>query len=154
MSFITDTKRELNLSKIPGRIAFYEQLITVAEVCFELDGKKLEELNKTQIKDLMVYDQMLQECKTIEDVVKNRIEELESELYRTINETSQRALGPKEIVQYIKSEPKYVLAQEIYMEVQHTRRRLESVVEALKSLGWTLKRIVELRVNQLQDSVL
>jgi hypothetical protein len=154
MSFIQDTKRELNLNKVPGRIVLYEQLIDAAEVCFELQGRNLEEACKTHAKDLMTYDQMLQECKTIEEAIKAKVEEIESDLYRQINETSQRALGPREIQQYIKSEPRYVNALEVLMEVQHTKRRLESIVEALKSMGWSLGHIVKLRIAQLQDTVL
>ena len=72
-------------------------------------------------------------------------------LFRSIG---PRALGTRDIQQYIKSEPQYVAAQTILLEVQHTKRRLEAIVEALKSLGWSLNNIVKLRIAQLEHVTL
>lgn len=154
MSIIQETSRELNLSKVPSRIALYEQLIDAAEPVFELSGKNLEEACKNHAKDLMFYDMMFQECKTIEETIRMKVEEIESSLYKRINDSNQKALGTREIQQYIKSEPQYVSAMEILLEVVHTKRRLESIVEALKSLGWSLANIVKLRIAQLEKTIL
>ena len=154
MSIVTDTKRELNLNKIPNRIELYEQLIDAAEPCFQLDGKSLEVACKNHAKDLMFYDQMLQECKTIEETIRGKIEEVEATLYKKINDSSQKALGTREIQLYVKSEPQYIDAMHILFEVVHTKRRLESIVEALKSLGWSLNNIVKLRIAQLENTIL
>jgi len=154
MSIIQETTRELNLNIVPAKIALYEQLIDAAEPCFELNNKKLEDAVKIHSKDLMFYDLMLQECKTIEETIKTKVEEIESSCYKRISEGNKKALGTTEIKQYIKSEPKYVSAMEILLEVQHTKRRLESIVEALKSLGWSLSNIVKLRIAQLEKTIL
>jgi hypothetical protein len=154
MTFVSDVKGELQLNKIPGRIALYEQLIDNAEPCFELEGKNLEDICKNHAKDLMFYDMMLQECKTIEDVIRVKVEEVESATYRSINESNKKALGTTEIRQYVKSDPQYIAAMEILLEVAHTKRRLESIVEALKSMGWSLGHIVKLRIAQLENTVL
>jgi hypothetical protein len=154
MSIISETKRELNLSKVPGRIDVYEQLIEAAEACFQLEGRNLEDACKNHAKDLMFYDIMLQECKTIEETIKARIEEIEATLYRQINDSSQKALGTREIQLYIKSEPQYISAMEILLEVMHVKRKLESIVEALKSMGWSLGHIVKIRISQLENTIL
>jgi hypothetical protein len=154
MSVVSETKVEINLNKIPSRLALYEQLCDAAEPCFELNGKHLEDVCKTHAKDLMFYDMMLQECKTIEETIRARIEEIESTLYKRLNETSNRALGTTDIKQYIKAEPQYVQAYEILLEVVHTKRKLESIVEALKSLGWSIGHIVKLRIAQLEKTTL
>jgi hypothetical protein len=154
MSIITEVLGEVALSKIPARIAIYQQLIDAAESIFELDGKKLETACKDHGKDLMFYSVMLQECKSIEETIHVKIEELESTLFRHLNENSNRALGTREIQQYIKSEPKYVAAQEILMEVVIVKRKLEAIVEALRSMGWSLNNITKLRIAQLEDVVL
>lgn len=154
MSIIAETKREINLNKIPARMKLYEELIDAAEACFELEGKNLEDACKNHSKDLMFYDMMLQECKTIEETIRVKVEEIESSLYRKINDSNQKALGTREIQQYVKSEPQYVDAMEILLEVVHTKRRLESIVEALKGLGWSLGHIVKLRIAQLENTVL
>lgn len=154
MSIIQDTTRELNLNLVPARIALYEQLIDAAESCFQLEDRKLEDACKNHAKDLMFYDMMLQECKTIDETIRMKIEEIESSLYRKISESNKKALGTTEIKQYVKSEPQYVAAMEILLEVQFTKRRLESIVEALKSLGWSLGHIVKIRIAQLENTVL
>jgi len=155
MSIVSDTFQEVNLNKIPARIALYEQLCDAAEPCFELNGKHLEDVCKNHAKDLMFYDMMLQECKTIEDTIRLKIEEVESSLYRHLNENNgNRALGTTDIKQYIKSEPRYVQAYEILLEVVHVKRKLEAIVEALKSLGWSIGHIVKLRIAQLEKITL
>jgi len=156
MSVVSETKVEINLNKIPARLELYEQLCDAAEPCFELNGRHLEDVCKTHAKDLMFYDMMLQECKTIEETIRARVEEIESSLYRSLNEGSNgnRALGTTDIKQYIKSEPQYVKAYEILLEVVHVKRKLESIVEALKSLGWSIGHIVKLRIAQLEKTTL
>lgn len=150
-SIVKETISEIVLNKIPGRLKLYEQLIDAAEPLFEMNNKSLEEICKNHAKDLMFYDLMLQECKTIEETIRVKIEEIESKLFRNLNETSQRALGTRDIQQYIKSDISYVNAQEILLEIVHVKRRLEAVVEALKSMGWSVNNIVKLRIAQLEN---
>ena len=154
MSVVTETIGEIKLGNIPGRLAVYEQLIENAEPVFQLDGKHLEDACKEHAQNLMFYDLMLQECKTIEDTIRAKIEEVESTLFRKYNENYQRALGSRDIQQYMKSDPQYVAAAEILLEVVHVKRRLEAIVEALKSFGWSLNNIVKLRIAQLEHVTL
>jgi chaperonin cofactor prefoldin len=102
----------------------------------------------------MFYDVMLQECKSIEETIRYKIDELESTLYRNLNENSNRVLGTRDIQQYIKSDPQFVNAQEVLMEVIVVKRKLEAIVEALKSMGWSLNNITKLRIAQLEDAIL
>lgn len=140
----------VNLGKIPGQIALYEQLVDAAEPLFQLKGRTLGEAIAQHAQDLMFYDITLQECKTIEDVIKMKVDEIESKLYRKYNEGMQRALGQRDIVAYIKGDPEYVAAYEILLEVAHVKRQLESIVEALKTMGWSLSNITKLRIAQLE----
>lgn len=155
MTIVKDTFTSINLDRIPDRIELYKQLCDAAAPLFELNGVGLEEACKEHAKNLMYYDMMLQECRTIEDTVKAAIEKIESELYRSLNESNgNRALAQRDIMQYIKSEPKYVSAFEILLVVHHQRRQLEAIVEALKSMGWSLNNIVKLRISQLENTTL
>lgn len=154
MSIVDETISEIRLGKIPGRIAVYEQLIESAESVFQLSGQGLEELCKVHAQNLMFYDIMLQECKTIEETIKGKVEEIEGQLYQKYHSGVQMKLSSTDIRQYIKGDPHYVKSCEILIEVQHTKRRLESVVEALKSLGWTLNNIVKLRIAQMDHVTL
>lgn len=153
MSVIKETLRSIALGKIPERIELYEQLVNSAEPLFQLSGKGLEETCKEHAQNLMMYDLMLQECKSIEDTIKAKLEEIEGELYRSY-QTGPRALSSTDIKNYIKGDPKYVAAYEVLLEVALTKRKLESVVEALKSMGWSINNIVKLRVAQLEHITL
>ena len=153
-SIVQETIREVNLGKVPSRLSLYEQMIDSAEPLFELDGIKLEEACKKQAKNLMYYDLMLQECKTIEDTIKMKSDEVESQAFKRLMEHSNRALGTRDIQQYIKSEPQYILAQEILLEIAQIKRKLEAIVEALKSMGWSINNIVKLRIAQLEETIL
>lgn len=149
MSVVDETVSEIRLGKIPGRIAIYEQLIENAETVFQLSGRGLEELCKEHAQNLMFYDVTLQECKTIEETIKGKVEEIEGQLFQKYHSGMNLKLNTTEIRQYIKGDPQYVKACEILLEVQHTKRRLEAVVEALKSLGWSINNIVKIRIAQL-----
>lgn len=154
MSVIKETLNDVQLSRIPGRIAVYEQLIENAEPVFQLEGKSLEAACKEHAQNLMFYDVMLQECKTVEETIRVKLDEIESNLYRRLNENNNRALGTRDIQQYIKGEPQYVAAYEILLEVVHVKRKLEAVVEALKSMGWMINNITKLRIAQLEHITL
>ena len=86
MSVISETLAEVQLHKIPARVALYDQLIDAAEPCFTLNNTNLEQLCKNHAKDLLFYDLMLQECKTIEDTIRLKCEEVESRIFRRLNE--------------------------------------------------------------------
>ena len=154
MSIIKETIRSVSLGAIPGRIATYLELVQSAEPLFNLNGKGLEQLCKEHSQNLMYYDLMLQECKMIEDTVRMKLEELEAEIYKQLNEKGSRVLGATDIRYYMKGDPRYVAAMEILLEVVHAKKQLESVVEALKQLGWGLANIVKLRIAQLEDTVI
>jgi hypothetical protein len=154
MSVVKDTISDVKLNKIPARLALYSQLIDNAEPLFNLENESLEGKCKEHAKNLMFYDLMLQECRTVEETIRTKIDEIESALYRKLNETSQRALGTRDIQQYIKSDPQFVAAQEIMLEVVHVKRQLEAIVEALKAMGWSINNITKLRIAQLEGTML
>jgi hypothetical protein len=153
MSIVKETIRSLNLNKVPERLALYEQLVQNAEPLFQLSGKGLEETCKEHAQNLMMYDLMLQECKTIEETIRAKMEEVEGELYQKY-QTGPRALSTTDIKNYIKGDPRYVNAFEILLEVSHSKRQLEAVVEALKSMGWSINNIVKIRVAELSHVTL
>jgi hypothetical protein len=153
MSFIGELKKT-GLAQIPDRLQIYDQLIAEAAPLFELKGKGLEEANKDHAQNLMFYDLMLQEAKTIEEYLKLKMEETEALLYRKYIESSARALGANDLKMYVRGDPEYVAANQILLDVAHTRKQLEAIVEAMKTMGWSLSNIVKLRVAQLDHIVL
>lgn len=153
MSVVKETIRALANNSVPNRLAIYEQMVQNAEPIFQLSGRGLEESCKEHAQNLMIYDIVLQECKTIEETIKAKMEEIEGELYQKY-QTGPRALSSTDLKYYIKGDPRYVNAYEVLLEVAHVKRQLEAVVEALKSMGWSLNNIVKLRVAQMDHLTL
>lgn len=151
MSIVSDIQSDILLGRIPGRIQQYELLIDAAEDVFKLNGVNLEEACKKHAQNLMFYDVMLQECKTIEETIKIKVEEVEGQLFQQYHSNMNVKLSSTEVRFYVKGDPKLVQVMQILVEVQHTKRRLESIVEALKSFGWSLNNIVKIRISQLED---
>lgn len=104
--------------------------------------------------NLVGYDQLLQECKTIENFMTQKLETTEAHLHKHYLENTQRALQQRDLAMYIKGDPQFSEVNQVVMEVAHIRRQLEAIVDALKSLGWSLNNIVKLRVEQLEQTVL
>jgi hypothetical protein len=154
MSLVGDLRRGSTLEAIVKRLEVYEILVEASKPIFELKGKKLEELVQDQAYNLVNYDQCLQECKTIENFMTSKLEVTEAELHKHYLENTQRALGARDLAMYIKGDPKFSEVNQVVMEVAHIRRQLEAIVEALKSLGWSLSNIVKLRIEQLDHTVL
>jgi hypothetical protein len=153
MSFVSELKK-VGLAQIPDRLELYDRLISEAVPIFELKGKSLEDANKEHAQNLYAYDLMLQEAKTIEGYLKGKLEEIEATRYKHYTESSARAMNATDLKMYVRSDPQYVEANQIMLDVAHTRNQLEALVEALKSMGWSLNNIVKLRVAQLDHIVL
>ena len=154
MSLLSELKRSSTLEAIAKRLEVYELLIEASKPIFELKGKRLEEMIKDQAFNLVNYDQLLQECKTIEGFMVSKLETTEATLHKHYLENSQRALGARDLAMYIKGDPQFSDVNQVVMEVAHIRRQLEAIVEALQSLGWSLSHIVKLRVASLEQTVL
>lgn len=142
------------LAKIPKKLETYEALIANTEPLFDLKGKLLEEAVKSHVANLALYDQMLQECKTIELYLEGKREQVEAELHRHFLDSSARVLGARDMAMYIRSDPQVVEVAQIILDVGHVRRQLEAIVEAFKTMGWSLSNIVKLKVAQLDHTTL
>lgn len=153
MSFTGSLKNE-PLAKIAKRLETYEIVIQSSAPVFELSGRKLEDLCKQHPQDLSMYNLLLQECKTIEQYVETKVEEVEGQAYRRYIESNARALGATELKQYVKSDPSYVEAKTVLVEVNHVKRQLEAIVNALESMGWTLSNITKLRIAEMDHVIL
>jgi hypothetical protein len=155
MSEITDIKNEAKLNQIPKKLETYDQIVDNSAQIFDLNNVVIGEAIKGQVTNLVIYDLMLQDCKSIEDTVRSLVEEIESELYRKLNENNgNRVLGQRDIQNYIKSEPRYIAAYDILLEVVRVKRKVESIVDALKQFGWSLNNIVKIRVANIEDAIL
>lgn len=142
------------LNQIPGKLEVYELLIQEARSIFELDGIRLDDAIKSQVQNLGLYDGMLQECKTIEAFLEMRRDEVEAERHKHYLENSNRQLSARDMAMYIRGDPQLIAVAQILVDVAHVRRQLESIVETLQGMGWSLSNIVKLRIAQLENIVL
>jgi hypothetical protein len=55
---------------------------------------------------------------------------------------------------YIRGDPQIVEVIQVLLEVAHVKRQLEVIVEAFKTMGWSLSNIVKLRVAQIDHTIL
>jgi hypothetical protein len=156
MSAISDSLDDATLGRIPKRVELFKLLIEAAEPLFQLEGKHLEVLHREHAQNLMNYSLAKEECKTIEDALRGRLEEIESMVYKHYNEggNGSKALGTTDIKFYVKGDPRYVSALNAVLEVVQARRQLEAIVEAFQSMGWSLGHITKLRIAELEDVTL
>lgn len=143
-----------DLTKVLDYLSKYDDELTKVEPLFELKNQRLELLCKTHPQYLARYDQMLGEIKSIEGIVQLRLEQEESKHWKKYNEGYPRQLTARDIQSYISGEKDVVAIKEILLEVQSYKLQFTAVVEAFKSMGWSLNNIVKLRISELQDTIL
>ncbi len=139
-----------NLVILIDKLNEYDDYLEKAAPIFEMEGKKLEVLNRQLPKALSFYDRKLGEIKTIEDLIQMKIKEIESSHWKKYNEKYPRSLTTQDIRSYIAGEKDYIQMYEILLEVVNMKRQYEAVTDALRQMGWSLKNIVELRIAQLE----
>lgn len=149
MSLVGDLSS--NLTLLVEKLSEYDDHLEKAAPVFEMEGQKLEVLNRQHPKALAFYDRKLGELKTIEDLVQSKLKEIESAHWKKYNEKYPRSLSTQDIRAYIAGEKDYIQMYEILLEVINMKRQYEAVVDALKQMGWTLKNIVDLRIAQLEQ---
>ena len=143
------TLSDKTLQQIVDRVTLYEQMVTLAEPIFSIEGKRLEEVLKEHAHNLITYDTLLQECKSIEDLVRSRLDKVKAAEWERLNERHNRSLNTKDIEAYIAGIPQYTEVYGVLLIVVEIKRKLEAIVNALTSMGWSLNNIVKLRVAQL-----
>jgi len=143
-----------DLTKILTYLTKYDEELEKAEPLFKLEKQRLELLCRTHPQYLARYDQLLAEIKSLEDIVQLRLEQEESKHWKKYNEGYPRQLTARDIQAYISGEKEVVAIKEILLEVQSYKMQFNAIVEAFKSMGWSLNNIVKLRVSELQDTIL
>lgn len=152
MSIISDVLTDF--SKISDYLVRYEDEIAAAEPIFDIEGKKLEAVNRTLPSYISRYDQLLGELKTLEQFLEVRRDEIEAKHWKKYNEKYSKALSTRDIQAYIAGEKDHIEMSELILEVRFVKEKISSIVKALEQMGWSLKNIVELRIHQLQDEIL
>lgn len=131
-----------------------EYLDSAEDRYLNFDEMNLEQISKNHAKNLYRTNKAINEMKGIEDTLKSKLQQVESKHWKKYNENYQRALSQRDIVAYISGEPEHVALTELQLEVQFVKRQLEALFDALKDMGWQIKTVTELRVNELHNTVL
>jgi hypothetical protein len=145
---------EADLSTILNRLDDCEAFLATTEPMFEWEGKRLEEVIK--LRSLFAYraGKLLFMMKSLEDFVEIKHNEAESVHWKRYNEKHGRALTTRDIQAYIAGEPDIVALRTLISQIAYQKRQLEMVYDILKSASYDLKNITELRVHEIQDTVL
>jgi hypothetical protein len=152
MTIISEASTDL--TNVLNYLEKYEKALSEAPSLFELEGKKLEHINRTLPGYLARYDEMYNELKVLEEFLEKKKEIIMSPLWKKYNEKYSRQLSQRDIQAYIAGEPEIVSITELILEVKLLKEQFSSVVKALEQMGWSLKNIVELRIHELQDAIL
>jgi len=145
---------EDRLEEIIPLLPKYEQKIAAAEPIFKIEGRRLEEVMRTLPHYQSSYDQSLQEMKGLEEWILNIKEKRIGKLWKKYNEGYNKQLSTKDITMYIAAEKEIVELNQIIIEVVALKNNLESIVEALRQMGWMVGHITKLRVAEMQDAIL
>lgn len=153
MTYI-DGIAKCNVIEIKQRLERLLNEANEAAVFFDLDGKKLEILNRDHAQHLMCYGLLLQESKIIEDFIKSKLETIEAIIYKETIENSQRSLTATDIKMWIKSDSRYIEFNQLLVDSGYVRNVLQSIMDALQSMGWSLSNITKTRIAAIEDVTL
>lgn len=153
MSFLL-TLSDDKLEAIIPLLQKYEKQITAAEPIFKLEGRKLEEVMRTLPHYQASYDQSYQEMKALEDWVMNIKDKKVGKLWKKFTEGYSRQLTAKDIQAYIAADQEIVELNQILIEVVVIKNNLNSIVDAIKQIGWMCSNITKLRIAEMQDAML
>lgn len=153
MSFLL-TLSEDKLGEIVPLLPKYEEKIAAAEPIFKIEGKRLEEVARTLPHYQSSYDQSLQEVKALEEWLINIKEKIVGKLWKKYTEGYNFKLSTRDIQAYIAADKEIVDINQILIEVVYIKNNLNSIVDALRQMGWMVGHMTKLRVAEMQDAIL
>jgi len=143
-------KRE-NLPKLISK--YTDDLGKVAEE-INLEGKTLERANREHASLQIFYDERKSELYILLKYMEREVERVRGELWRKYTENYSRDLSQKDKDQYINNDPKYLVENQLYLQVEELYKKYSAVVDAFTSRGYVLRNITNLRVASLENIVL
>lgn len=153
MSFLLTLEMD-KLEQILVILPKYEQKVKDAEVIFELEGRKLEEIARTLPHHQQNYGRAYQEMKALAEWLQNVKEKETAKLWKKYVEGYPKQLSTRDIQAYIAGEKIIVELNQIIIEVDLTKNHLYEITENLRNMGWMVGHITKLRVAELQETVL
>lgn len=153
MSFLFALEENSLGDQLPPLFDKWEREIGKAEPLFELEGRRLEEVARVLPKHQAHYDLLAQDTRQLIKWLENYKGKLEARATKNINSGS-RAVGPREAAIYINGEREIVEINQLIIETDLIRQKLDAIVEAFKQMAWMTSNITKLRVASLNDVIL
>jgi hypothetical protein len=153
MSYLLNLAED-RLEEIIPLLDRYEKKIEAAAPIFKLEGRRLEEIARTLPHYQASYHQAFQEVKGLEEWLISLKEKRVGKLWRKYTEGYSRQLTHKDVQAYIGAEKEVVELNQILIEVVLLKNNLDSIVEAIKQMGWMVGHMTKLRIAEMQDAIL
>ena len=153
MSFLFALEEANLAEQLPPLFDKWEREISKAEPLFDLEGRRLEEVARVLPKHQAHYDLLAQDTKQLVKWLENYKSKLEARATKNINSGS-RAVGPREAAIYINGEREIVEINQLIIETDLIRQKLDAIVESFRQMGWMVGNITKLRVASLNAVVL
>lgn len=143
-----------DFSNLPDILAEYEIHLSAIMNFLSLEGKTLEEANRSQAYDMMMYASKCSELKALVKILDQNVERIKSKLWRQYTEVVSIDLSTRDKDQYIKSESAFLNANTLLITVEEIHSKYEMAVEAFRQRGFALRNITNARVSSIQDAVI
>lgn len=141
-----------DLINLPNVIAEYEDALQQARTILPIENKMLEFAHKEQCAWIGYFDERRAEIKTLVKYLAANVAKVRGQLVRRYTERSARALGERVMNSYIDSEPEYLAAHELLLEVEELYEKYTAVVEAFNKRGFALRDITSARVADVHHN--
>jgi len=149
MSKISELGKDYkNLPKI---LEVYDQKLNDASDHIKIAGKTLEASNKENSAWLYYYDQRRVELHALVKFFRGEETRVRGNLYKSYKENYKVALGERDIIRYIDSEPEYLKIHNLLIEVEEIYEMYKAVVEAFISRNYSLSAITKARIASLEN---
>jgi hypothetical protein len=139
---------------IPTLIVNYDEDIALAPTRLSISGKTGNDVIQEQCAWPVYYGQRLSEITKLANFVELRINFVRGSLYRQFTENHSRGLSERCKDQYINNEPAYIDIYRIFLEVDEVKQKLKAICDAFDRRGFAIRDWTQLRVNELQHSVI
>lgn len=136
---------------LPKILEVYDKNLEEAEANLKIAGKKLEISNKENSAWLYYYDQRRVELHSLVKFFRAEEARVRGNLYKSYKENYKVALGERDIIRYIDSEPEYLKIHNFLIEVEETYEMYKAVVDGFISRNYSLSAITKARIASLEN---
>lgn len=145
---------ETKYSKLPALLIEYDEYLDLVEERIAIKGKGLEHANVENAAWQVFYDQKRVELRTVLHFMTLEVERVRGKLYRSLKEGQNFSLGEREINQYINNEDAYLRMKQMQLEVEELYEKYKTVIAAFTTRGYALKNVTELRIAQMEGTII